>query len=34
MDYGYPQLLDADLLKQYITQGKVTKEETNLEKLK
>jgi len=34
MDYGYPQLLDADLLKMYITQGKVQKEETNLEKLK
>ena len=34
MDYGYPQLLDADLLKMYITQGKVTKEETNIEKLK
>jgi len=34
MDYGYPQLLDADLLKMYITQGKVMKEETNIEKLK
>ena len=22
MDYGYPQILDPDLLKTYITQGK------------
>ena len=35
MDYGYPQILDADVLKLYITQGKSSnKEETNIEKLK
>lgn len=35
MDYGYPQILDPDLLKMYITQGKITgKEIQNIEKLK
>ena len=35
MDHGYPQILDPDLLKMYITQGKITeKQETNIEKLK
>ena len=35
MDFGYPQILDPDLLKMYITQGKIgSKEETNIEKLK
>jgi len=36
MDHGYPQILDPDLLKMYITQGKITEKtlETNIEKLK
>jgi len=34
MDHGYPQILDADLLKMYITQGKVEASMTNIEKLK
>ena len=34
MDYGYPQILDPELLKQYITQGNVTSQETNIEKLR
>jgi AP-2 complex subunit mu-1 len=35
MDYGYPQILDPDLLKMYITMGKISeKQETNIEKLK
>jgi AP-2 complex subunit mu-1 len=34
MDYGYPQILDPELLKQYITEGKVSEQVTNIEKLK
>ena len=35
MDHGYPQILDPDVLKMYITQGKQdSKELTNIEKLK
>jgi len=35
MDHGYPQILDAELLKMYITQGKQSnKDMTNIEKLK
>ena len=34
MDYGFPQIMDPDLLKMYITQGKQSAEMTNLEKLK
>lgn len=34
MDYGYPQLLDANLLKEYIRTGKQKKQPTDLEKLK
>ena len=35
MDFGYPQILDPDLLKMYITTGKVNnKEVANIEKLK
>ena len=35
MDYGYPQILDPDLLKMYITTGKINnKEIQNIEKLK
>jgi len=34
MDYGYPQITDADLLKLYITQGKINPDLTNIEKLK
>lgn len=36
MDYGYPQLLDADLLKEYIKSGKQTQKPqlTDIEKLK
>jgi len=35
MDFGYPQILDPDLLKMYITIGKVSnKEVANIEKLK
>ena len=34
MDYGYPQFLDADLLKEYIRTGKQKVELTDIEKLK
>ena len=34
MDYGYPQITDPDLLKEYITQGSKKIETTNAEKLK
>ncbi len=34
MDYGYPQITDPDLLKEYITQGSRKIEITNAEKLK
>jgi len=35
MDYGYPQILDPDLLKMYITQGKADLSKgINIEKLK
>lgn len=34
MDYGYPQLLDANLLKEYIRTGKQKKQPTDIEKLK
>jgi len=35
MDFGYPQILDPDLLKTFITQGKIDeKKETNIQKLK
>lgn len=34
MDYGYPQITDADLLKEYITQGSKKIDITNAEKLK
>lgn len=35
MDHGYPQILDPDLLKQYITTGKLEAQKTqNIEKLK
>ena len=34
MDYGYPQILDPELLKLYITQGEASQQETNIEKLK
>jgi len=35
MDHGYPQILDPEVLKLYITQGKFSnKQETNIEKLK
>ena len=34
MDHGYPQILDPDLLKMYITQGKMENNMTNIEKLK
>ena len=34
MDYGYPQITDPDLLKEYITQGSAKAELTNAEKLK
>ena len=33
MDYGYPQITDSDLLKEYITQGTARPELTNVEKL-
>ena len=35
MDYGYPQILDPDLLKMYITEGKADSNKgMNIEKLK
>ena len=34
MDYGYPQILDPDLLKTYITQGKGIANLNTIEKLK
>ena len=35
MDHGYPQMLDPDILKQYITGGKVAdKKEINIQQLK
>lgn len=34
MDFGLPQILDADLLKLYITQGKMKASMSSLEKLK
>lgn len=34
MDYGVPQILDADLLKEYIRTGKQVQAPTDLEKLK
>ena len=35
MDFGYPQILDPDLLKMYITQGKQANPNiNNIEKLK
>ena len=34
MDYGYPQLLDANLLKEYIRTGSQKKQPTDLERLK
>ena len=34
MDYGYPQFLDADLLKEYIRTGKQKQTLTDIEKLK
>lgn len=34
MDYGYPQLLDSDLLKEYIRTGKQKQQLTDIEKLK
>ena len=34
MDYGYPQITDPDLLKEYITQGSKKVDVTNAEKLK
>jgi AP-2 complex subunit mu-1 len=34
MDYGYPQITDTDLLKEYITQGEQKLDLTNAEKLK
>jgi len=33
MDFGYPQILDPELLKMYITQGKMS-QVNNIEKLK
>lgn len=33
MDYGLPQILEPDVLKLYITTGKVNKALTNVEKL-
>jgi AP-2 complex subunit mu-1 len=34
MDHGYPQLSDANLLKEYIRTGKQAKQLTDIEKLK
>lgn len=34
MDYGYPQILDADLLKEYIRTGKQITSLSDIEKLK
>ena len=34
MDYGYPQILDADLLKEYIRTGKQITSMSDIEKLK
>ena len=34
IDYGYPQILDPDLLKEYIRTGKQAHQLTDLEKLK
>jgi AP-2 complex subunit mu-1 len=34
MDYGYPQILDADLLKEYIRTGKQLTSLSDIEKLK
>ena len=34
MDYGYPQLVDAQLLKEYIRTGSQAKQLTDIEKLK
>ena len=32
MDYGYPQILDADLLKEYIATGKQDKKSIEVSK--